>query len=455
MEDEHGQRRWALDVSARGDTRALVRMWHALVLCFEAVDDVLLSYPGVCPKISVVCPCCLQLLGPDRHEAHEFNSWELQLWSDGCHMEEEWESIFTTNSDDLHLSPCLGSMQTVPCDSEIPHDCPLVWLSPPPLEAINAHMQRFQPTLKTSWSVERNSPILFSLSSPLTHSFNSLAAVPVEYRLNVWDLFMDARAIVRVGVYCSRERRFLTSGTGFVVNAEQGLIATAGHLFMDPECPDKRSSDDLPLDLKAYGAGTPSVEEVTAIDKWIVIGTFINERVPPVWNYVGVGVIHGASYLERQFLDCIVVRIVGKVKLANVLKTKTGTRYHVVPESTNLSDILPLPAQLNLGDSSVVRIGDPVSVLGYPAARGLSICCASGEVNMFQGDSYIKCSAFQHHGSSGSPLVNRQGTVVGIMSSGYSPGDLGLYLAINSCMDLFKRAKELVDAADRKDRSFA
>ena len=282
-----------------------------------------------------------------------------------------------------------------------------------------------------------------------------MAFVPVKYRLNVWDLFLDARAIVRVGVYCSKERRFLTSGTGFVVNAELGLIATAGHLFMDPTCPEKRSSDDLMLDLKAYGVGTPTVEDVTAIDRWIVIGTFVNERVPPVWNYVGVGVIHGASYLEREFLDLIMVRIVGKVKVASVLQTDSGKRYHVVPEATRLSEILPLPAQLNLGDSSIVHIGDPVSVVGYPAARGLSICCASGEVNMFQGDSYIKCSAFQHHGSSGSPLISRQGVVVGIMSSGYSPGDLGLYIAINSCTDLFNRAEELVLAADRKDRAFA
>ena len=125
-------------------------MWHALVLCFEAVDEVLLSYPGVCPKISVVCPCCLQLLGPERQDAHEFNSWELQLWAEGCYMDEEWESIFASNSEELHLSPCLGSIHTVPCDSEIPHECPLVWVSPPPLEVIDAHMKRAERSLKSS-----------------------------------------------------------------------------------------------------------------------------------------------------------------------------------------------------------------------------------------------------------------------------------------------------------------
>lgn len=79
---------------------------------------------------------------------------------------------------------------------------------------------------------------------------------------------------------------------------------------------------------------------------------------------------------------------------------------------------------LELGDRSSVRVGDPVYSLGAPL--GLSDTFASGIVSSLHrvtgGRSYFQTSAPISPGSSGGPLLNAFGKVVGITSASYPDG---------------------------------
>lgn len=79
---------------------------------------------------------------------------------------------------------------------------------------------------------------------------------------------------------------------------------------------------------------------------------------------------------------------------------------------------------LELGDQSSVRVGDPVYSLGSPL--GLSDTFASGMVSsrthLVGSRSYFQTTAPISSGSSGGPLLNEAGRVIGITSASYSQG---------------------------------
>lgn len=94
----------------------------------------------------------------------------------------------------------------------------------------------------------------------------------------------------------------------------------------------------------------------------------------------------------------------------------------------------PLPA-LKWGDSTVVRVGDPVLTIGNPLGIGMSV--ASGIVSALNRDiqdtpfdSYIQTDAALNHGNSGGPMVGADGTVVGVDTALYNPDDAGGFIGI-------------------------
>jgi len=78
-----------------------------------------------------------------------------------------------------------------------------------------------------------------------------------------------------------------------------------------------------------------------------------------------------------------------------------------------------LPTVL-LGDSDVLKLGDPISVLGYPGIGGETITLTSGEVSGFTsengipGRAFIKTSATIAGGNSGGSAVNAAGELIGV-----------------------------------------
>lgn len=121
-------------------------------------------------------------------------------------------------------------------------------------------------------------------------------------------------------------------------------------------------------------------------------------------------------------------------------------------------DNSPLPAgfdmvSMPLGDSETVRIGDELTILGYPGLGGQSITLTRGSVSGFiRAENFIKTDAEINPGNSGGAAVNKTGELVGIPTAGAVddefPGKLGLVRPINQARALIDRA--LREAAEMR-----
>ena len=94
----------------------------------------------------------------------------------------------------------------------------------------------------------------------------------------------------------------------------------------------------------------------------------------------------------------------------------------------------PLPA-LKWADSDALQIGDPVLTIGNPLGLGMSV--SAGIVSALNRnlhdtpfDSYIQTDAAINHGNSGGPLIDRNGSVVGLDTALYNPEASGGFIGI-------------------------
>ncbi len=94
----------------------------------------------------------------------------------------------------------------------------------------------------------------------------------------------------------------------------------------------------------------------------------------------------------------------------------------------------PLPAA-KWGDSSRVRIGDQVLVIGNPLAIGETV--SSGIVSALNRDimlgpydDFIQTDAAINHGNSGGPMFNLRGEVIGVDTAFLSPGAGGGFIGL-------------------------
>jgi S1-C subfamily serine protease len=86
----------------------------------------------------------------------------------------------------------------------------------------------------------------------------------------------------------------------------------------------------------------------------------------------------------------------------------------------------PLPAGLTfptipIGDSDALKIGDPITVLGFPGIGGLTPTLTRGTVSGFLPDEdigqekgWIKTDAEVNHGNSGGMAINQKGELIGV-----------------------------------------
>lgn len=90
----------------------------------------------------------------------------------------------------------------------------------------------------------------------------------------------------------------------------------------------------------------------------------------------------------------------------------------------------PLPT-MKLGDSSKVRVGEEVLLLGNPLGVGLSvshgvISALDRDIGTSMYDHFFQTDGALNHGNSGGPMVNMKGEVVGINTAlDSSPGNTG------------------------------
>ena len=104
----------------------------------------------------------------------------------------------------------------------------------------------------------------------------------------------------------------------------------------------------------------------------------------------------------------VYARIIGQEKELEILETVA------VDERRDLA-LVRLDAKarpLALSKTGQMRVGDPVYVVGNP--EGLEGTFSAGIVSALRGNSYIQITAPISHGSSGGPVLNRLGEVIGV-----------------------------------------
>jgi S1-C subfamily serine protease len=110
-----------------------------------------------------------------------------------------------------------------------------------------------------------------------------------------------------------------------------------------------------------------------------------------------------------------------------------------------------LPANLGLttvpvGDSDTVRIGDELSIIGFPGLGGDTVTFTKGSVSGFlTGEGWIKTDAEINAGNSGGAAIDRAGQLVGIPSEAATetvevPGKIGLVRPVNLARPLIELA---------------
>jgi S1-C subfamily serine protease len=224
-------------------------------------------------------------------------------------------------------------------------------------------------------------------------------------------------ATVQVDIYVADanddgEPEFAGHGSGTILTAD-GLILTNAHV----------AAPDAPGQAVQYGWPLPE-EPVERL----VIRMTESEDAPPV---------------ERW--QASVVAVDGYLDIAVIQVDATADGGDVNPGSLDLPFI-------PLGDSDLLRAGEPLTVVGFPGIGGDTVSVDHGDVSGFREDDHIgqrgwiKTSAVVHFGNSGGLAANAQGEIVGVPTrapEGTDPNDVGgfqLLRPINLAMPVIEAA---------------
>ncbi len=148
-----------------------------------------------------------------------------------------------------------------------------------------------------------------------------------------------------------------------------------------------------------------------------------------VYDKSGNPVLQGSGFLFRTYGHVITnFHVLGKAAMARA-KTCDGREFNVKsivaedPEDDLIEaivDVSPGSVPYLTAAGTAPKRGDPVMVIGSPL--GVEKVVSQGEINgIMEVPEYGKCllhSAHSFHGSSGSPVVNDQGEVIGIETAG-------------------------------------
>ncbi len=208
-------------------------------------------------------------------------------------------------------------------------------------------------------------------------------------------------------------------GTGFVVNPETGTIVTAGHM-VDGIVADYVGMKWAILDAYIYNVYPDDYNNLTDAEWNVIYDTFKvegqNKTEPDreVWvqfNTVTANVPDnpGNTYTRAEVVSLSDrnQRDIAIIRIAPV----TGRA---------LSSVL-------IGDSSMVGVGDQVTIIGYPWTSDigqdnpLNPTITQGSISgkvMYNGTEVLQVQGDARPGNSGGPVLGKEGTVIGILTMG-------------------------------------
>jgi hypothetical protein len=209
------------------------------------------------------------------------------------------------------------------------------------------------------------------------------------------------------------------TGTGFCVNPETGTIVTAGHMVDELVANYDQFKWDI-LDMYISDVYPDQYNNLTDADwTWIfanykVEGQNKTECDRKIWVQFNTAVANvpenpGNTYTQAEVVDFSdrYQRDIAIIRIAPV----TGRA---------LSSVL-------IGDSSMVGIGDQLTIIGYPWTSDmgqdnpLNPTITQGSISgkiMLSGTEVLQIQGDARPGNSGGPVLGKDGTVVGILTFG-------------------------------------
>ena len=184
----------------------------------------------------------------------------------------------------------------------------------------------------------------------------------------------------------------------------------------EPVTPDKPKEELAPSDI--YKKVNPSVAFILIDNlRGLASGTgfFIDDEGTLVTNY---HVIEDGTAGAIQLSDGT------QAAIGNVLGYDEDLDIAVL--ETTATNTTPV----EIGNSSLVEVGDTVYAIGYPAADTIGFSSSTfttGMVSMhrsIEGYTYIQSTVDITHGNSGGTLINTYGEVIGITTAGLNVGDV-------------------------------
>lgn len=229
-----------------------------------------------------------------------------------------------------------------------------------------------------------------------------------------------------------RETEATTSGTGSIIT-EDGYVVTNAHVI---------TSEDKELKKAMALEGLKDVTVSSCQKEWDELDGDIRSALGQTigteefMQLCQEGLVqYYAHYMELSQVDTKVYTAIGSLP-PNEDITKKGYLSEVVTrgEPTPGKDvaILKINAKnlptVQLGDDTVLNTGDPIYILGYPAAANTSETKAN-EVSLTSGlvsarktmpDDWevLQTDAAMSHGNSGGPALNSQGQMIGLATFG-------------------------------------
>jgi hypothetical protein len=208
-------------------------------------------------------------------------------------------------------------------------------------------------------------------------------------------------------------------GTGFVVNPDNGTIITAGHM-VDSLVAEEYALKMNILDQYIFDTYPDDYYNLTETDwNWIyenykVVGYNVDNPIMEVWVQFNTAIANipeaeNSSYIRAEVKD-FSPRDQRDIAILRITPA-TGRA---------LSSVL-------LGDSSMVKIGDQLASIGYPwtadygAANPLDPSVFPATISgkrSLNGVEVLQVSGYAEGGSSGGPVIDKDGKVIGLVSAG-------------------------------------